>query len=60
MNGDIFDMFHSVRSRDFPKIPLRYEHGHWEYAEIWEFLFTYEVYNGLLNNRRGGKDEKPN
>ena len=42
-------------------MPLRFENGHWEYVEIWEYLFTYEVYNMLLNSRRGdSKDEKPN
>ena len=59
LNGDIFDMFQSIRPQDFPRIPIKFE-GHWEYAEVWEFLFTYEVYNSLLNNRRGGKDEMPN
>ena len=34
LNGDIFDMFQSIRPQDFPRIPIKFE-GHWEYAEVW-------------------------
>ena len=60
LNGDIFTMFEQMRPQDFPVIPLKFENGHKEYAEIWEYFFTYELYNSLLNSRRGGKDERPN
>lgn len=60
LNGDLFDLY-ADRQAFFPKIPTRFESGHWEYLEIWEYLFTYEVYNMLLNSRRSdSKDEKPN
>ena len=60
MNGDILDLF-SDKQQFFPKIPIRFDSGHWEYLEIWEYLFTYEVYNMMLNSRRSdSKDEKPN
>ena len=59
LNGDIFDLFADKQSF-FPQAPLCYQ-GHWEYLEVWEHLFTYEVYNMLLNSRRSdSKDEKPN
>ena len=60
LSGNIFSMFNNLRPQNFPQIPVRFENGHEEYAEIWEYYFTYEVYNSLLNSRRGGKDESPN
>ena len=48
------------RNAYFPQIPLRFEAGHWEYLEVWEYLFSYEVYSMLLNSRRSdSKDERP-
>jgi len=45
----------------FPELPLRFEQGHAQYLELWEYLFSYEVYSILLNSRRSeSKDEKPN
>jgi len=59
LNGDIFDAF-AERETFFPMVPLTFGQGHWEYLEVWEYLFTYEVYNMLLNSRRSdSKDEKP-
>ena len=50
LNGDIFELFGQERNY-FPAIPLKFE-GHWQYLEIWEYMFTYEVFNMLLNSRR--------
>ena len=59
LKGDIVKLF--AGRKNFPQVPLRFELGHQEYLRVWEKLFTYEVYNMLLNSRRSdSKDERPN
>jgi hypothetical protein len=57
LNGDLFDMFESVKPREFPVASLKYR-NHSEYLDKWEFLWTYELKSTLCNSRRGNSKEE--
>lgn len=58
LNGDLFDIY-NINNLKFPKIPNRFT-NHVEYMQIWEYLFSYEVYNTMQNSRRAdSKNENP-
>ena len=60
LSGSLLNLFRARRTH-FPPIPLTFAGGHSEYRRVWESLFTYEVFQILLNSRRSeSKDEKPN
>jgi hypothetical protein len=57
LNGDLFEMFDDIKPKDFPVVPLSFP-NHAHYLDVWETLFTYEVYSMLLNSRRGASKEE--
>ena len=60
LNGDLFDIFSQSKQDQFPEVPSSFQdHNH--YLDVWDYLFSYEVYSLLMNSRRAdSKDERPN
>ena len=50
LTGELFKVFE--KPEKFPVLPKQFEHGHYQYKQMWEYLYAYEVYNSLLMNKR--------
>lgn len=50
LTGELFSIFD--KPDKFPTLPQKFDEGHYQYSQLWTYLYAYEVYNSLLMNKR--------
>jgi hypothetical protein len=61
LTGEILKKFVNAHGyKDFKNrvLPVNFEKGHAQYMEKWRYLFLYETFNILVNNRRSNSKEE--
>lgn len=61
LNANVLKMFVNCHGyRDFKNrvLPINFEGGHAQYLAKWRYLFLYETFNILVNNRRSNSKEE--